>query len=87
MNLYKFVLCERIFFIESLMSELWKVRSDMVIESLDCDKVVVEMFDLDEFLCDYNVVDVLDSDLGEEEWVLSGSENVIVLNIINFCFM
>lgn len=45
------------------------------------------MFDLDEFLCDYNVVDVLDSDLGEEEWVLSGSENVIVLNIINFCFM
>ena len=59
----------------------------MATESQDCDKVAAEMFDSDEFSRDYNAADASDSDSGEEERASSGSENAIVLNIINPCFM
>ena len=59
----------------------------MATESQDCEKAAAEIFDSDEFSHDYNATDVSDSDSGEEERASSGSENAIVLNIINPCFM
>ena len=59
----------------------------MATESQDSDKVAVEMFGSDEFSDDYNATDIFDNDSGDEERASSGSENAIVLNVVNPCFM
>jgi len=68
-------------------SEKIDLASDMAAVNQDFDKVAAEMFDSDEFSDDYNGTDVSESDSGEEERASSGSDNAIVLNVVNPCFM
>ena len=68
-------------------SEKIVLARDMAAESQNFDKVAAEMFDSEECSGDYNASDVAESDSGEEDRASSGSENAIVLNVVNPCFM
>jgi len=68
-------------------SEKIVLASDMAAGSQDFDKVKAEMFDSEECSGDYCANDVAESDSGEEDRASSGSENIIVLNVVNPCFM
>ena len=68
-------------------SEKIVLASDMATESQDFVKVAAKMVDSEEFSDDYNATDVSGCDSGEEERASSGSENTIVLNIVNPCIM